>query len=692
MANYPQVIEAGNEGNGAPLTLGDPNRRGDLFVQNGYIAVLDWDGDGHHELVDTGAGLFTFKFVGRSADGAPLVDRGQRWGTMSRSHQRDENDAGLCGKLLVAGDFDGDGRAELILGPRAYSKAPVVVLSLKDGPPAERALGVPLEIVDPALPAPTQGIDKWSGAQLAAFDWDGDGRLDLVAALPEGTGYNYIDPASGKTPEDQRQRYHLDGTWKGKLSNWTLHYLRNTGTAAKPAFTWVGQIGEVPFQDGGALTAVDPDDPGAGLLMLGYFGDLWFIPLLEVGAAPRWGAPEELVAAHGGPFSRTTNMSYGVQTAALDGEGGRDLFASDIAWNVVWCRYLGHDGRGRPLYDTPKKIKQCDPHLNGGQFSVPSCGDLRGTGVADLVVGSIEGYVFWYRVLSTNPLRFAAPERLRAGGEEIRRLAKPHPAAGYHWGSSQGPGDGFNGGYSNPVLVDWNGSGLLDLLVGDMCGLFDWYPNRGTREQPRFDPPHRLYVGAEPLFGPWRVQPGVGDFSGSGLPDIVTMDLDLELALYRREGRENIGGLKAGEKLRYEDGETIKTHGVYTPSGGDGRGRTKIQVVDWEGDGRLDLVLGVGPQGGSTFKSSYVLLCLNVGSNAEPVFQRPQVLLFNEGGEPLEFWRHGAHPALVDWDGDGEWEIVVGADMGFIWYFKPEHFGAASGEFDIFRAADDEGL
>ena len=41
MANYPQVIEAGNEGNGAPLTLGDPNRRGDLFVQNGYIAVAD---------------------------------------------------------------------------------------------------------------------------------------------------------------------------------------------------------------------------------------------------------------------------------------------------------------------------------------------------------------------------------------------------------------------------------------------------------------------------------------------------------------------------------------------------------------------------------------------------------------------------------------------------------------------------
>ena len=37
-------------------------------------------------------------------------------------------------------------------------------------------------------------------------------------------------------------------------------------------------------------------------------------------------------------------------------------------------------------------------------------------------------------------------------------------------------------GYSNPVLVDFDGSGLLDVVVGDMIGLFDIYPNRGTRQ------------------------------------------------------------------------------------------------------------------------------------------------------------------------------------------------------------------
>ena len=31
--------------------------------------------------------------------------------------------------------------------------------------------------------------------------------------------------------------------------------------------------------------------------------------------------------------------------------------------------------------------------------------------------------------------------------------------------------------------------------------------------------------------------------------------------------------------------------------------------------------------------------------------------------------------APVDWDGDGKYELVTGADFGCIWYWKPDHFG-----------------
>jgi len=49
--------------------------------------------------------------------------------------------------------------------------------------------------------------------------------------------------------------------------------------------------------------------------------------------------------------------------------------------------------------------------------------------------------------------------------------------------------------------------------------------------------------------------------------------------------------------------------------------------------------------------------------------------LWDENGAPQEFWRHGVHMAPVDWDGDGQFELVAGADHGHIWYWRPEHFG-----------------
>ena len=364
---------------------------------------------------------------------------------------------------------------------------------------------------------------------------------------------------------------------------------------------------------------VDPTNAGAGLLLCTYYGRVYHLPLIATGDSPQWGAIAEMFTMHNEPFNRATNFDINIGVSDALEPGRFDIFAGDRSQSPSWSRLRGHDAEGRPIYDTPKKIKQHNPHVGNSFFSVPTVGDWRGTGTPDLVVGGVEGYVLWYKTLSTDPLRFALPERVRSGTTEIRRLAAPNPAGGHHWGGSQGPYDGDTGGYSNPVLVDWNGNGLLDLLVSDMIGLYDWYPNWGTKAEPELGPPQRLHVtDGEPLRGPWRQQAGVGDFSVSGIPDVVIQDTDLDLALFRRVGPEEPSLLHPGEKLRYEDGETIKTHGVYTAGGGDGRGRTKINVVDWDGDGVLDLLLGVGPQHGSPYRGSYVLFAKNVGSNGKP--------------------------------------------------------------------------
>ncbi|MEE2659840.1 MAG: hypothetical protein VX733_15125 [Candidatus Latescibacterota bacterium] len=671
MSDYPRRIEASNEGDGSPLVLGHEGL-GDLHTPcdpTSTVHVLDWDGDGSAELVCSGNDVFVYRFVDALPDGTPVVDRGLRWGTMSRQPQRNENDEGLTGFILAVADFDGDGSTSAILCPRYYSQRPVVALSTIGGTPTSREGG---RVV--LLCREGEKVTCQRGA-AAAMDWNDDGVTDLLVVETSHRGY-YVDPETGVCPEDQRDRYRPDGRWIGPMPEAAFHLFRCTATEDVLEFVDIGAVDVSLPQHTMWASVVDPSQPQAGLLVATYYGRLFHLPLIETGDTPRFGELTELFTLHGAPFHRSTNFDISIGVSDVLEPGRFDLFCGDRSQAVAWCRRVGEEG-GRPVYEEPRKIKQRNPHVANSFFSVPTVGDWRGTGVPDLLVGGVEGYILWYRTLSTDPLRFAPSERLRCGTTEIRRLAMPDPAAGRHWGSSQGPHDGDTGGYSNPVLADWDGDGLLDLVVSDMNGIYDWYPNWGTRTDPELGPPCRLCIeDGEPLFGPWRQQPGIGCFSGGPLPDIVIQDPDLDLALFRRAGAgDALALLRPGEKLRYEDGSTIKTHGIYTPSGGDGRGRTKIQIVDWDGDGRLDLLLGVGSQHGSPYRGSYVLFARNVGSNEQPLFQKPQVLLWDREGAPLEFWRHGVHMAAVDWDGDGCFGLIAGADQGRVWYWKPEHFG-----------------
>ena len=535
MSEYPCPIEGGNSGDGSPLVLGDAGVIGDLHMPcdpTTTVHVLDWDGDGEPELVGSGNDIFAHKFVDTLADGTPVVDRGRRWGTISRSAQRDENDEGLTGFVLAAADFNGNGAMEAIIGLRYYSHKPVVALSLAGGASTDREAGLPVHVHGTELDA-----KSWAKGSTAAVDWNGDGRPDLVVVSQGERNKYHIDPTTGISPEDQRDRYHRDGRWIGEVSTPKLHLFENSGTGGGIEFAYRGTAGvDLPRHTMWA-SPVDPTNPNAGLLLCTYYGRVYHLPLIAAGPTPQWGAIAELFTMHNEPFNRITNFDINIGVSDALEPGRFDIYAGDRSQSPSWSRFRGHDADGRPVYDTPKKIKQRNPHVGNSFFSVLTVGDWRDTGTPDLVVGGVEGYVLWYKTLSTDPLRFALPERVRYGTTEIRRLAAPNPAGGHHWGGSQGPYDGDTGGYSNPVLVDWNGNGLLDLLVSDMIGLYDWYPNWGTKSEPELGPPQRLYViDGEPLRGPWRQQAGVGDFSGSGLPDIVIQDKDLDLAVFRRIG------------------------------------------------------------------------------------------------------------------------------------------------------------
>jgi len=77
-------------------------------------------------------------------------------------------------------------------------------------------------------------------------------------------------------------------------------------------------------------------------------------------------------------------------------------------------------------------------------------------------------------------------------------------------------------GRSVPSMVDWNGDGLEDLIVGNTDGELLLYANRGTAGDPVFDGYVRLEADGIPidLDGAARSRPSVCDWNEDGALDV----------------------------------------------------------------------------------------------------------------------------------------------------------------------------
>ncbi len=145
-------------------------------------------------------------------------------------------------------------------------------------------------------------------------------------------------------------------------------------------------------------------------------------------------------------------------------------------------------------------------------------------------------------------------------------------------------------------------------------------------------------------------QPWVGDFTGDGIPDIVTGGYTTgRIWLFKGTGRDASGV----PKLEYAgpveaDGEPIDTTWAAAPS-----------VADFDGDGKLDLVTG------SWWWS---------GIHHDPAPGQIEMLMYYKGGGDAKaltlsrtpFPRDGefptgsiARPSLVDWNDDGLIDLMV---------------------------------
>ena len=93
-----------------------------------------------------------------------------------------------------------------------------------------------------------------------------------------------------------------------------------------------------------------------------------------------------------------------------------------------------------------------------------------------------------------------------------------------------------------------------------------------------------------------------------------------------------------------------------------------FRPVDWDADGRMDLVYSCSGSKGDLQDGGSMYLLRNVGTKAAPKFERPQT--FRCFGRPIFVTHHGPHPWVGDFDGDGKPDLVACVEMGVFPFYS----------------------
>ncbi|TVQ07586.1 MAG: VCBS repeat-containing protein [Balneolaceae bacterium] len=346
---------------------------------------------------------------------------------------------------------------------------------------------------------------------------------------------------------------------------------------------------------------------------------------------------------------------------SLDGSAV-DLIASGEG-GMFYYKFQGLDDKNRqPVYRELMEVQQESAKLYKGSLIVPNVVDWNGNGTLDIVAGNAAGDLVFFENHGTNEApEFAPAVHLESGGEPV--LIK----GGYR-GSIQGPPEA-HWGYTSPTVVDWNQNGLLDIVMNDARGMHTVYINVGTRTEPKLSLPKSLYLESLHLAGTWRTRPGAGLLDERMA--YITLDTDDDVHLYWQHDKYN---LEDGGKLLMENGETINAN--FLKAGG--KGRAKFELVDWDGNGKIDLLIGTPrhatfpePERGVPWSmnraGAAVLLLRNVGTNSQPVYEYPAVMHFK--GKPMHFGQHACSPTATTLGGGGL-NILVGTETGEMIFFR----------------------
>lgn len=199
--------------------------------------------------------------------------------------------------------------------------------------------------------------------------------------------------------------------------------------------------------------------------------------------------------------------------------------------------------------------------------------------------------------------------------------------------------------HAAPFVYDYNGDGLFDLLIGDGAGRISLFLNTGHAGQPRFTPAGFLQAGGKVLKTAGAAAPLIVDWDGDGRPDLLVGESSGRVIFFPGTQGDGVPGekkpcFKTGKPLRCAAGE-VQVNSFAAPL-----------AVDWNNNGRLDLLVGSGKGEIKLYLRQETGELLDTGSITA---RSPNFF----GSSTLKLG-HNAVPLVLDWNNDGKKDLLTG--------------------------------
>ena len=315
---------------------------------------------------------------------------------------------------------------------------------------------------------------------------------------------------------------------------------------------------------------------------------------------------------------------------------------TDNLWDLVIGDELGnvwlYKNKGNLQFDSGTLLTDNSGEIDAGAYSTPYLVDYNGDGKLDLIVGNNEGYIWYYpKQYDKQSTVFGTGTRLRAmKAGTMTEMTVTDRAA--------------------PIFSDWNEDGLKDMIVGDIDGYLNYFRNTGTKLSPAFGTASvKIKANNLDMDVGWEAKPVIIDWDMDGKKDVLIGDKTGQITLFRNTGLLN-------SNPQFSSGSKIQGQGEEAVDYLDVGGFSSPVVVDWNGDDRKDLV--VGDELGN------ISVYLNLATNKFPIFGAG----FNiqtSGTTTTGNLDIGCNsmPDIVDWNEDGRKDMVIGDGYGKIWIY-----------------------